>query len=101
VIYRVEQDQTSRKSFGSYTYSIYKGKSLVARYWHDHRGDEHGIEFLTGASESWPVGSMSDFLEGGGLQPLRLSEKATQYLDERLAAAEKVRDAAGNRKWSS
>jgi hypothetical protein len=84
VSYRIEQDDsTKRPSFGAYTYRIYEGHRLVARYWHDHRGDEHGIEFLDGRSEDWPVGRMVDFIEGGGPEPLRLSERAVVYLKER------------------
>ena len=81
--YRIEQDPSPRESFGPYRYRIYKGSTLVARYWHDHRGDDHGIEFTSGGSESWPVGRMIDFLYGGGPQPLTLSPKAVQYLDEK------------------
>jgi hypothetical protein len=86
VSYRIEQvDSTKRQSFGAYTYRIYDGPRLIARYWHDYRGDEHGIEFLDGRSEDWPVGRMVDFIEGGGPEPLQLSERAVAYLKERQA----------------
>jgi hypothetical protein len=40
---RIEQDDTSeREPFGQYTYRIYVGDRLVARFWHDYRGDDHG-----------------------------------------------------------
>src|SRR4051812_34031449 len=75
--YRIEQDDsTKRRSFGEYTYRIYDGDRLIAKYWHDHRGDEHGIEFTYGRTESWPVARMIEFIEGGGPEPLRLSERA-------------------------
>ena len=61
---------------------IYKDDRLIANYWHDYRGDEHGIEFLNGKKESWPVGRMIDFLERGGPKPLILSAKAMVYLNE-------------------
>ena len=48
-----------------------------------HRGDEHGIEFTDGRSEGWPVGRMIEFIEGGGSEPLRLSERAQAYLKKR------------------
>lgn len=83
--YRIEQDDSRRRaSFGAYTYRIYDGDLLIAKYWHDHRGDEHGIEFTDGRSEGWPVGRMIEFIEGGGPEPLRLSERAQVYLKENL-----------------
>lgn len=57
---------------------------LVASYWHDFRGDEHGIKFIGGRSEDWPVGQVVDFLQGSGPEPLRLTEKAIEYLIARL-----------------
>jgi hypothetical protein len=82
--FRVEQDRTPREKSGPYKYLIYKGDRLVARYWHDFRGDEHGIDFLNGHTESWPVGRMIEFLEGGGPQPQRLSERAVAYLKAKI-----------------
>ena len=82
--YRIEQDDsTKRASFGAITYRIYEGDRLIAKYWHDHRGDEHGIEFIDGRSEGWPVGKMIEFVEGGVPEPLRLSDRAQAYLIER------------------
>jgi hypothetical protein len=82
--YRIEQDDsTNRGPSGLYTYRIYDGDHLIARYWHDHRGDEHGIEFIDGRSERSPVGRMIDFIEGGGPEPLRLSERAVTWLKSR------------------
>lgn len=84
--YRIEQDDcTNRHSNGTYTYRIYDGNRLVARYWHDHRGDAHGIEFAGGRSDNSLVGRMIDFIEGGLPKPLRLSERAQSYLKERQA----------------
>jgi hypothetical protein len=84
VSYRIEQDDSSnRESFRAYTYHIYDGDSLIARYWHDYRGDEHGIEFVNGPNEGWPGGRMIDFIEGGGPEPLRLSDAAMAYLDKK------------------
>jgi len=83
VRYRIEQDDsTKRRSFGEYTYRIYDGDRLIAKYWHDHRGDEHSIEFTDGRSEDWPVGCMIEFIASGGPEPLRLSERAQAYLKE-------------------
>ena len=82
MVYRVEHADVRRESFGDYRYLIFRDERLIAHYWHDYRGDEHGIEFVDGPAEAWPVGRMTDFLEGGGLEPLRLSELAIAYLDE-------------------
>jgi len=83
--FTIEQDNYSRKSFGEYQYRILQDGKLVAYYWHDYRGDEHGIEFVGGKTELWPVGQMIEFLEGGGLKPLLLSEAAFAYLKTKLS----------------
>lgn len=80
--YRIEQNSDSRDSYGEYIYKIYKGDKLLAKYWHDCRGDEHGIEFINGKKEEWPVESMADFIEGGGQEPLILSERTIKYLND-------------------
>jgi hypothetical protein len=85
VTYRIEQDGAKRESFDSYRYRIYKGERLIAHYWHDHKGDDHGIEFVDGKSEDCPVGRMVDFIEGGGPRPLELSARAIAYLEKRRA----------------
>jgi hypothetical protein len=82
--FRVEQDHAPRGKSGPYKYRIYKGARLVARYWHDFRGDEHGIDFLNGHNESCPVGRVIEFLEGGGPQAPRLSERAVAYLKAKI-----------------
>ena len=83
--YRVEQDNSPRESFGDYRYRIYRDEKLVAEYWHDYRGDEHGIEFVDGRSESWPVGRMVDFLKGGGPDPTTLSPQAEAYIQKHVS----------------
>ncbi|MBB6583782.1 hypothetical protein HXP36_18795 [Ralstonia solanacearum] len=65
--FRTELEVSVRESFG------------------DYRGDEHGIEFLDGTRESWRVGRMVDFIEGGGPTPLVLSAGALAYLAAKLA----------------
>ena len=81
--FTIEQSKEKRESFGSYTYRIYEAGRLVAYYWHDHRGDEHGIEFTDGSKELWPVGRMVDFIQGGGPEPLTLSQRAVDYLKQK------------------
>ena len=80
--YRVEQEP-SRDAYGNYVYRIYSGSELIARYWHDYLGDEHGIELTRGGSLSCP-GRMIDFLAGGGREPTALSEQAAAYIHEQL-----------------
>ena len=82
--YRIEQDDSKRDSFGEYKYRIYNDLALIAHYWHDYRGDEHGIDFIDGFSEGWPVGRMIDFVEGGGPEPLVLSKRAIKYIQSKL-----------------
>jgi hypothetical protein len=80
--YRIEPE-FGRDKFGNYRFRIYKNEKFVAHYWHDYRGDEHGIDFVTGLSDQWPVGRMTDFVEGGGPKPVALSARAVAYLDQR------------------
>lgn len=81
--FTIEYSKAKRNPSDNYTYLIYEDGHLIARYWHDFRGDEHGIEFLNGTKEAWPVGRMTDFVEGGGPQPLVLSARAVAYLKGR------------------
>ena len=76
----VTRSETPRQGFDAYRYRIWRKSRLVAMYWHDYRGDEHGIEFVDGRKEDWPVGRMTDFLKGGGPQPICLSDEAVAYL---------------------
>tara|TARA_R110000868_G_scaffold227122_1_gene480132 strand:- start:108 stop:365 length:258 start_codon:yes stop_codon:yes gene_type:complete len=82
--YTVKHSKLKRESFGEYVYDIFKNDKLVAHYWHDYRGDDHGIKLLNGEEDSWPVGRMTDFLKGGGPKPTVLSPEAISYLENRL-----------------
>jgi hypothetical protein len=62
--FKIEHAKTERNSFGNCMYNIFRDGKLDAYYWHDYRGDEHGITFLNGKNETWPVGRMIDFIEG-------------------------------------
>ncbi len=80
--YRIEHDDSAiRESFGPYYFRIYKDDQLIARYWHDYRGDDYGIEFLKATTQKWPFRVISDFIEGGGPEPLKLTQWAVAYLD--------------------
>jgi hypothetical protein len=82
--YTIERDNSRRREdFGEYRYRIRRDGRLVASYWHDYRGDDHGIEFTNGLKEDSPVGRMIDFVEGGGPQPLKLTGLAIAYLEGR------------------
>jgi hypothetical protein len=81
--FTVEYSKIARQPSDDCTYLIYQDGHLIARYWHDFRGDEHGIDFLNGEKDEWPVGRRSDFLKGGGPEPLVLSERAVAYLKEK------------------
>ena len=84
--YKIEAILPTRESFDEYTYGIYEEGRLIARYWHDYRGDEHGIEFVSGVSEFWPVGRMTEFVDGGGPKPLVLTEHAVAYIERHHGA---------------
>jgi len=86
----IRQSVGSRKQFDPYWYEILDGKQVIANYWHDYRGDDHGIKFMDGTEDSWPVGRMTEFLLGGGPQPLKLSGKALTYLMDRLQTTQKT-----------
>lgn len=72
------------EAFSQYVYEIYDGTRLVARFWHDHRCDDNGIDFIDGFSDLWPVGGIDKFLAGGGPNPLGLSDAAVVYLISKL-----------------
>lgn len=87
--FSVQQLARAPERFSAYRYLIFDGDVLVARYWHDHRVDEHGIEFVDGRTEPWPVGGVTDFLVGGGPRPLRLSEAAVVYVAQKLGSGKR------------
>ncbi|MCY1032919.1 hypothetical protein OV207_15720 [Corallococcus sp. BB11-1] len=78
----VKQVGHGREPFGDYHYEIFREGTLVARYAHDYRGDGTWIVFVGGRKEASP--GVREFLEGGGPQPLRLSDKAVRFLTARL-----------------
>jgi hypothetical protein len=79
--FRIEADNEQREDFAEYRYRILRDGALVANYWCDFRGDDHGIEFLDGTSVNWPVGSVTAFVRGGGTVPLRLTPDAVAFLE--------------------
>ncbi len=81
--FTIRHAAADRKSFGNYEYEILKGSDVIARYWHDFRGDEHGIKFADGSTDLWPVGSMTDFIHGGGPESITLSRAAIEWLTQR------------------
>jgi hypothetical protein len=82
--YRIEHDRSAkRQGFEPYSYLIYEDDRRIAKYWHDYRGDEQRIEFLDGRGDDLPFGRMTEFIEGGGPEPLRISERGRAYLSSR------------------
>jgi hypothetical protein len=81
--YTIEHDDARREPFAEYRYRIYKDGQLIGNYWHDYRGDDHGIEFLNGRSELSLPCPMIEFLLGGGPEPLTLSARAVAYIKEK------------------
>ncbi|MDG2537774.1 hypothetical protein P5Y53_08890 [Dyella jiangningensis] len=81
--YKIEPDNANRDSFGNYQFRVFKDGRLVAHFWHDYRGDEHGIDFANGVSEGWPVGRLIEFVEGGGRQPLVFTARGIAYMDQK------------------
>lgn len=82
VSYRIEP-ACDVDAFGNVRYFIYKDERLVALYWHDYRGNEHGIEFVRGLSDLRPVGRVTDFMEGTDSDSPALSARGMAYLDQR------------------
>lgn len=81
--FAIRHAAAERDSFGNYEYEILKGSEIIATYWHDYRGDEHGLKFADGSTNDWPVGRMTDFVRGGGPEPLTLSSAAIEWLTQR------------------
>ena len=81
--FTIRHSARERDSFGNYEYEVLEGPDVIARYWHDFRGDEHGIKFEDNSTEDWPIGRMIDFINGGGPEPLTLSPAAIKLLEER------------------
>jgi hypothetical protein len=82
--FEIRHAETNREAFSEYRYDIYENGTLVAHYWHDYRGDDHGFEFLDGKAGEPPVLGMVAYVTGGGPQPLKLTELAEAYLNKML-----------------
>ncbi len=80
--FTIRHTGTVRDPFGAYEYDILDGAVVIACYWHDYRGEDHGIRFADGSDEVLP-GRRSDFVKGGGPKPLTLSAAAVKWLVER------------------
>ncbi len=84
--FTIELENDKRESVEDYRYRICRDGQLVASYWHDSRGDDHGIRFVDGITKSWPVGNLLEFIQGGGSQPVTLTQAAIAYLEKNTAA---------------
>lgn len=87
--FTIEYDSSSRESFGPYWYRISEDGQLIARFWHDYRGDDNGIVFIDGTKKNDPLGSRANFLEGGGPRPLVLTKRAVEYLEHACLATKR------------
>ena len=79
--FSIEPEGGKREDFANYRYRILRDGQRVADYWIDFRGDDHGIEFVDGRSFGWPVGSVLEFVQGGGTVPIRLTPEASAFLE--------------------
>ena len=92
--FRVVSRPRSSEPFSAYYFDIFLGDRLVAEYWHDYRGDDHGITLIgrenafpfRSPKEQYPLSiSAREFLEGGGPTPLKLTDKAVALIDDALS----------------
>ena len=90
--FTIEAEAGKREDFAEYRYRILRDGKLVAKYWVDFRGDDHGIEFVDGRSQGWPVGNVLDFIQGGGSTPVTLTRGAIAYLAENTPPGESAPD---------
>ena len=95
--FSIEAEGGKREDFAEYRYRIYRDGGLVAKYWVDFRGDDHGIEFVDGSSKSWPVGNVLEFIQGGGSTPVTLTKGAIAFLEEHAPATSAQAAASGTR----
>ncbi|HEX6163498.1 MAG TPA: hypothetical protein VFZ31_09040 [Vicinamibacterales bacterium] len=82
--YTVHERPRDTKASSNYEFDILEGDRVVARYWFDFRGDEHGVRFSDGR-EAWPGGRVDDFISGGGPYPPLLTPRAIAWLENELA----------------
>jgi hypothetical protein len=85
--FSVQQVVREREPFGDYEYEVRREGVLVARFFHDYRGDGCWVVFPDGRGEEVGAG-VPNFLEGGGGQPLRLTDTAVRFLTARLPAGD-------------
>ena len=80
--YIIKQISKDSESFGNYNYDIYLGTKLVAKYWHDFRGNDHGL-YLPNVQKQYSLPCrMTEFMSGGGPNPLVLTDWAMQFLEK-------------------
>jgi hypothetical protein len=81
-LYSIERIAEPRESFGPYRYLVYLDGSEFALFWHNYRGECEGVRHVaSGREEDPPFGMSSEFLTGGGPEPLGLTRAAQKYLD--------------------
>ena len=86
--FTIRHAETERRDFGNYEYEILDRGNLIARYWHDSRGDDHWLRFVGGTEDVLPSGSMTAFISGGGPTPLSLTDSAKKLLHHHVERGE-------------
>jgi hypothetical protein len=67
----------------NFEFDILDGDRVVALYWFDFRGDDHGVVFPDGRDE-WLECRRSEFITGGGPAPTVLTDRALAWLNAEL-----------------
>ena len=70
----------ARDALGNYQYEIFCDGKLFARYWHDFRGDENGINLVNGFSDESLPGRTADFIAKDNKGSLCLTHVGLSYL---------------------
>jgi len=81
--YRIEYEERGKDQNGGHFYYIYDDERLIARFWHDHRGDAFEVEPVFGDVADCPFQRLTDVMQGGGPQPLTLTDEAIAYFEKR------------------
>jgi len=76
----VHAGREGAEPFSNYFYRVFRGERCVAEISHTYRGDEH---FIRKPGGEWQ--STDQLIEGGGPQPLRLSNVGVQTVEKLIA----------------
>lgn len=82
--YQIHFIKSGRKGMGQYKYQILKDRIPIATYAYDMRDNQQWVTMEDSATETWSL-SVNQFLQGGGKDPLELTDFATDYLNDKLS----------------